>query len=434
MTTLLLYVLIFSTAVYSLVQPWIGVIAYYTLAIMFPQAIWPWIFQDLRVSFIVSISVIAGFLIAGISNRVDFSFLKDWMNLMVALLWMFIVLSYFFGAYGISQTESGITNSKLLVTHINKVFLFYFISVLLIDSREKLHCLVIVMLVTICYYTYWGNERYFSGLMGMMGVYRLNGPGGVYGDENAFGMLFVMGVPFLYFMGGWYRNKLFKYLLWLLIPMAWHAIFLTGSRGALVGVGVVSLFIALRSRKKSVGIAFVIALLVAFAWQGGDYLKDRSRTIVEYEGERSAEGRLQAWRAGIKMILDHPVTGVGPGNFMTAFPDYSYERVRVSHNTFFQLASESGIAAGVIYVLLCTGILRRGMKNSRILKGKDQLLWAINEAVICSSSGYFVCAMFLNLATYETFYYLLILTVVQKKMIANQSEVLDTESFILHRD
>lgn len=423
MTTLLLYAIIIGTITISLFYPWIGVLAYYTLALMFPQSIWNWIFGDLRVSLYISIAAIIGFIGASLIGKIDLSILKNKQNLYIIVLWLAIIASYIFSPYGVNESTYKATNSRLILIHLNKVFLFYFVSILLIDSKQKYHFLIVVFLVTILLYIYWANDLYLSGYMGKMGLYRLNGPGGIYGDENAFAMLFVMGIPFLYFMGDCYQNKFVKYLLWLAIPFAWHAIFLTGSRGGLIGIGVVTIFITLRSRRKILGLAVLVALIVAFIWQGGAIMKERSATILGSEEEEkiegSAQGRLDAWDAGLKMMLDHPITGVGLGNFMPAFPDYFDKKARVAHNTVIQLASESGIVAGLMYLLLCLNVFLRYWRQKKIF-ANDPFWTATNEAVMCSLLGFFVCSLFLNLATYETFYYLLILSIVQNRLISKE--------------
>ena len=51
--------------------------------------------------------------------------------------------------------------------------------------------------------------------------------------------------------------------------------------------------------KKIFFFLLIPAFLVAFQLQGGDFLKSRTETIIDYEGERSAETRLEAWGAAI---------------------------------------------------------------------------------------------------------------------------------------
>ena len=175
---------------------------------------------------------------------------------------------------------------------------------------------------------------------------------GAYADENSFAMLFVIGQPFLWYMAQGMKQRWLKYAIWLVIPFTWHAVFLTASRGGLIGIAVTTLFMAIRGKSKVLGFLLIPAFAGAYFWQAGDLMKERAGTIGEYRTETSASTRLEAWTAALGMVRDHPVTGVGLGSFGPAFPDYSDKKPREAHNTAFQISAESGAIAGVMYLLV----------------------------------------------------------------------------------
>lgn len=271
MTTILLFLLTVGTFVGSLFQAWLGVTAYYVLAILSPQSIWYWIFGDMRVSFYIAISALMGFIVAVISKKVNFSILKSMQNLYLLIFWILIHLSLVFSQFA----NTNELESRYRMELIDKMFIMYFVAILLIDTRKKFHYFITIMLVSVIFYTYWGNNQYFSG---QMWGPRLMGPifNGNYKDENTFAMFFVLGIPFLYFMGCYYQNRFLRYMLWGTIPFAWHAIFLTASRGGLLGIGVVTLFIGYRSKSKLLGMGIIIGLIVALSLQGG-YMRERGK-------------------------------------------------------------------------------------------------------------------------------------------------------------
>lgn len=413
MTKILLYLIVMGTSGVSLIHPWVGVVAYYLNAVLFPQSIWPWIFRDLRVSLVVAAATCVGFLFSMVTGRVNFHVLATKQNLYLAMLWICVLISYYFSPYGFNVSETSAVNSSALMTHLNKVFLFYFIAVLFIDTEKKLYFLCLVLLVTVISFTVWANIQYLSGAMT---GYRLAGPDGgvgdsIYTDENCFAMVLVVGTAFLYNFVTFYKNKGLRWLLIGIIPFAWHAIFLTGSRGGLVGIAAVSLIAGLQARSRKILAMLVLTLSIAFLWQAGPYLLGRADTIKNYEGDGSAMGRIHAWQAGFRMIADHPFTGVGPGNFMVAFPDYSGERVRVSHNTVMQFGSESGVLAALLYMGFFYNAFRQGRSERALCNspGFNPRLKSMHQAAEGGLFGFFVCSLFLNLATFEVFYYLLIL-------------------------
>lgn len=427
--TILFLIIFFGTLTASLFRPWIGVIAYTLFSLWFPHAIWPWVFRgagyNIRISYVIALAVMIGFGLAYIKKGIDFGVLRHRQNLYLFILWLCLILSYVFRSYDVGlESRIAIQNPVYLINNMTKVILFYYVSVLLINTKEKLHYYTMVILFCGVFYVYWGNKEFFSGHL--MGFYNtLIGPGfrrhGImspYFDENAFAMLYVMVIPFLFFMGDYYNNRIIKYFLWLNIPFAWHCIFLTGSRGGLLGLGMVTLFITLRSKKKILMFAIPLALLIAFIDQGGIYLKTRAISAVDVQQDSSVQSRFNSWTAGLRMTMDHPLLGVGIGNFLTAYPDYSDTKPFVAHNTLIQFMSESGILAGLMYLLLCIGIFKGFLKQSRTYeKIVDPLFNAVNESVAGSLSGFFICAIFLNLATYEIFYYLLVLNAVKNTLV-----------------
>jgi probable O-glycosylation ligase (exosortase A-associated) len=256
---------------------------------------------------------------------------------------------------------------------------------------------------------------------------RLNGPGenSIYSDENTFSMLFVTGIPFLFYTAQSSKRWYVKCLLLLVVPFAWHAVFLTGSRGGLVGIAAITIVMGLRSKKKIL-VTGVLAscLIAAFIYQGG-YLRKRSTTMVEYEEDGSAMGRINAWKAGFEMAKDHPLTGVGIGNFMTAYPKYSNTRVRVAHNTIVQLFSETGFLSSLAYLLLFWTVYRQGRKLHKTPTAASLSVVMINirHATECSLFGFFICSLFLNLGTFEIFYYILIVHAVWLKIYRSSNQI-----------
>jgi O-antigen ligase len=198
--------------------------------------------------------------------------------------------------------------------------------------------------------------------------------------------------------------------LWLIIPLGWHAIFLTGSRGGLIGLAVTILLIAMRSRQQRLlGLLLIPAFIIAYQWQAGGLMKERAETISDYDTETSASSRLEAWSAALNMIVDHPLTGVGLASFGPAFPHYSEEKPREAHNTFLQITAESGILAGTMYVLIAVssivGLWRHGNRLHGIKSETGaNVLYLINEATLVALCGLLVCSAFLSLQVFEIFY------------------------------
>lgn len=134
------------------------------------------------------------------------------------------------------------------------------------------------------------------------------------------------------------------------------AVVVTHSRGGALGLAAAMLVFALVAERKlrALGLlACAAAALIVFAppsfWE-------RAATIHEYETDASARGRLHAWTVGLRAIEERPLSGVGLGGYLHAWPLYApggagYHPY-AAHNMFLQVAAELGLLATACYVAL----------------------------------------------------------------------------------
>ena len=331
------------------------------------------------------------------------------------ILWLCLLLSSFLGPYIDVASQYRWIMVGWERDHIDNIFLLYFAAVLLIDSEKKMKYMTVVLVLSTIYLIYWCNQQYLAHIQ----IGRIAGPNGPeggdpYADQNMFAMLFVIGLPFLYYFGLYFKKKIIRFALWLIMPFGWHAIFLTGSRGGLLGLGVTLLVIAFRSSRKTVGLGLILLFVAAFLWQGGNIMKSRADTITSYQQDDSSMARIHSWEAAIRMIEDHPLTGVGLSSFGVAFPDYSEYHPRMAHDSLLQITAESGVIAGLMYLFIIYEILTGLWKRGNAFRHKDAIYTGnfsncLNEALLTCFAGFVMCASFLSLGDYEIFYFLCVM-------------------------
>lgn len=404
-----------SVAIMSLSRPWIGVVAAYVFAVLTPQAVWYWNFDGIRPVLMIFLPTMVGFIIAAMRNQLNFEILKNRRMLFLAILWLAYTSSYYFGPFVDAGGPYRFTDPDWAMSTLHKVFVLFFIACVCIDSQKKANIFAGVLVVSAIYLTYWANSRYLSGTV----FGRLAGPvdvtgTSIYSDENNFAMLFVVSTPFLWYLGFYFRNRILRWGLWLVIPLAWHAVFLTASRGGLVGLAVTTAVIAWRSKNKAFGFLLIPAFVVVYLWQAGDLMRGRAETIEDFRVETSASTRLEAWETATLMVKDNLVTGVGLSSFGPAFPSYSEYRPREAHNTFLQISAESGIVAGLMYLLIVLSTLKSLWRNGMRLRNVEPdarlpIEYFVNEATLVSFFGLVVCSLFLSLQMFEIFFYLCVL-------------------------
>lgn len=186
---------------------------------------------------------------------------------------------------------------------------------------------------------------------------RLEGIGGAdFGDSNRFGgfmagMLFIIGVQFLN------SGKAGKLLCFVAGGFTANAVVLTRSRGALLGIAGGMLAAAIFAPKKyriKLILAMVLAGIGVFSLTD-ERAVERIGTITAEEEERdsSAQSRLEIWHGGMKMLLDNPLFGVGPGNFYQNIGKYQPKHPgRDAHNTFVRCGGELGLPGITLFVLI----------------------------------------------------------------------------------
>ena len=314
-----------------------------------------------------------------------------------------------------------LTTSEI-VEIFNKIIIFYLIASLLIDTRKKLVWLIYGFAIILVFYSYWANVMYLTGQYWLFGINgRLGGmPRSVYFDENYLAMLYVFATPVLYYIGISFTNIYMRYGIWLIIPLTWHALFLTGSRGGLLSLGFVIIYIFFRSFHRMASIAIVIGLVVAIVYQSGVLLNRVDETIdnaaqgeeVVLSEEAALDPRLLSWKVGLEIMRDFPVFGVAVGNFTIAFPEYSNTKRHVAHNTFIQLSAETGIMTGLIYLwffwMRFRNFFKKPPPDAKFPAGlhRDYLEDLLNSLFI----GMFIVAIFLDLMIFEILYFVFLLS------------------------
>lgn len=134
----------------------------------------------------------------------------------------------------------------------------------------------------------------------------------------------------------------------------------------------------------------------------------RLQTIINYQGDKSAETRLEMWSNSIRMIESNPLFGIGPGNFGPRFPHGMTE-----HEAYLQTASELGLPALLVYVALLVGGCHSAWKarTAAARKGTDSsFLVGASNGSICGVVAIAVAGFFTGLAFREFVYITVALT------------------------
>lgn len=185
-------------------------------------------------------------------------------------------------------------------------------------------------------------------------------------DPNDFALVLAVAVPFGAWLAmssrGWRRATAVT-----LTTVISVAVLLTLSRGALLGLGAGILWhlATVPSHRR-----FLLSGLTVLAGSTAVVLLAARPLVKEALAQKSEvweaniESRIASWKVAWDLAADHPVLGIGPGYFgdyyrsVTEAPAH-WITVTVSHNTYLDLAAESGLLAlALIAVFLAVTWLR----------------------------------------------------------------------------
>lgn len=230
---------------------------------------------------------------------------------------------------------------------------------------------------------------------------------GIFGNPNDLAYHLVVGVAMLLAAANGAHTRLRKLAWWSLLAPVFYAILLTQSRGGMGAACVVALFWALRSVKRAPVIlgAVAIAAAVVFVSPNNPWSR-RTQEATAYGEDVSARGRIDAWRTGLNIAKERPLTGVGAGAFMIAWPEFApgdAGEVRTQHNTFIQLLSELGLPALLLFVTALGGAVL-GMRRASKLSSSLQ---PYARGIQCGLVGFVICSIFGGIAFTWPIYLLL---------------------------
>lgn len=230
---------------------------------------------------------------------------------------------------------------------------------------------------------------------------------GLLGDPNDLAFTLMMAVPFALLATR--ETRRFPRLIHLaLLATLLAGVAVTQSRGGILALGA-ALYFLFRHRFKSrlvlVGVMVVAILGIAVASGLG------ARESYDPSGaDASATGRLDAWKAGARMVIAHPLLGVGFDQFVANYFTYVQNPVewvaRTAHNTFVLAAAETGLA-GFVPFMAIIAVTARDALNLERHPGPAGLGRALRQSQLARLCAILVAAFFLS-QTWNWFLYIVI--------------------------
>jgi probable O-glycosylation ligase (exosortase A-associated) len=402
MRELLLYAMLPVIAALGLMQPFYGVMIYGAINIVRPEMLF-WGASTGSILFRVSIiTAMLGFFLFGKNHTAPFRRRELWLILWICLA---IVASVEFASLPAPERIWD------YVEEFFKILIFAWLILGLVVERKEILLFENFLLGTATFLALWGCDQHFRGND------RLEGLGGhAFSDSNgvaAFGVLFLLVALNKVLTAPNIRQRCFGIVSTVLLIMM---IIFTQSRGGFIAMICGALYLLLYARKrKFLVVCMVVFTLLALQFVSKDY-KQRISSIGKYNEEQdySAQSRQVLWQVGWMMFRDHPLMGVGFGNFArmkeaykpalisTVEPElleYSFSGYKVGHSTYFcQILAEGGLFLAIPYAWLIIGFFFQvhQARRARAVANSDRELMDMITGVAAGVFGYSVAILFID--------------------------------------
>jgi len=276
-------------------------------------------------------------------------------------------------------------------------WLMYLITYFLIDrlaySCERIQIICMSIIAGISYLTYYSITSFVINYEPGMRA----GGFGWYQNSNDLAIILVCVIPLCFLIYNNY-NSFFRYILLVLACAMSFNILFTGSRNGLLGLLAVAGSSLILSSKLSKLIKAIAAVILVISVTGVGVKNVISRNDLSgLSGDTSSENRLVQWKAGINMLISHPLFGVGPDRFEELSAEYGGEPGLAPHNTIIQVFSETGLIGGYCFLMFVIFPIVEGIKIVRSHKNRNsQIELNCVKFLLSSIFGFWVCAIFSN--------------------------------------
>ena len=295
-----------------------------------------------------------------------------------------IVLQFLWSGVAAIYSANLLLSVKYLLAKFWYITVFFVLPLLFIKTEKDIHkffwCVFIPTFCSVCYVMVRHALYGFTFDTITQSVHP------IYRNHVNYAVFITMIFPFIPMAMNWYKKDSFIYkFLRLSIPLFITAIYFSFTRGAwlaFLAMGVYYLIMRFRLTKLVLVIsAFCILIFSIYILHDNTYLKyapNYENTIYHEElsehlsstfemEDMSTVERFYRWIAAVHLFKKHPLTGVGPNNFVSQYKKYTVtayetyisdnEEKSTVHNYFLLLLTEQGVPAFILFVLLIAALL-----------------------------------------------------------------------------
>ncbi|MFZ0737419.1 MAG: putative O-glycosylation ligase, exosortase A system-associated [Candidatus Acidiferrales bacterium] len=399
------------------IRPYFGLLMWTWIAYFNPHRLTYGIAYNFPVATVVGVPTLAGLMLTKERNR---NILTRETILMFALGVWFVVNFWFTSHQPLFAGHAD--DGKLILVRTLKILLMTVVAVLLINNKEKLRTICMVIVFSIGFYAVKGAAFGFR----TSAESRVWGPPGTFIEDNNFlAAATNMTLPLLFFLARSEKNKKVRLLLWFVFFCSIVSVLLSYSRGGLLGLATVLFVLTMKSRHKILAAGLVtVAAVMVFSYAPGKWMA-RMDNFLHGNLDTSAEGRLNAWHFAIVLTQHYPITG---GGFETFTPElfdrFTPDRTFAGpHSIYFEMLGEQGYVGLLLFLALLASCHYTYWQVRHRAKRIPQLSWMVPYTYMFQISllAFMVSGAFLAMAYFDYFWQIVAMTAVLRILYRDEA-------------
>lgn len=263
------------------------------------------------------------------------------------------------------------------------------------DFRIVIWAFLLASVITGAYSTATGN---FGAAGRLSGIF----------DPNYFAAELIPAILISFFLALTTRGRT-RVLAGIVFAFDMVAFALAQSRGGIIGLFVAfaaAVVLAGRARPRVLAAVLIVAALaVGFYFEFAPY---HLRSTFSQSLAGASSGRADEWKIAFRMFRNHPLGGVGLGNFVVLEPSYSTQtfnlnfvnlvvsRPLVAHNSFLEVAAELGLGGVALFAAILGLLWVRAGRALAVFASTTDPLEFYARGLVAGAIGMFAAYVFLS--------------------------------------
>ena len=329
----------------------------------------------------------------------------------------------------------GLPRNWELFSNMAKTVLLCVLMPMFITDRNRINLFVLLLVVSVSFHGMLDGLKFIASGGGHNAVGLKK-----FGDNNHYALILLMVLPFIIYVYRYAEARLIRLISLGVFLLTFLAMIATHSRGALVTIVAVGVWIILVGKKKVSGLLMALVLSVlAFQLAPSNWF-ERMDTIGSANEDASFMGRVTAWKRASAIALENPVfgggyhAGQGAGEIYEKFrykqgllgfvetPDTGYPAA--SHSIYFEVLGDLGFVGLILFLLCIANVFYCRYEILKIVKTRGpNYSWAEDLANFTAAGmvAYVVGGALLSAAYFELPYYLMMLMQCIKLALEDQA-------------